>query len=60
MLREVVRSFSKGDYRLAKGVTGVDPVSAEKAEHIRASLARYGATLIDLPDDTWHTSVAQW
>jgi hypothetical protein len=60
MLREVVRAFVEGDYGLAGGVAGVEPVSRAKAEHIRAYVAEYGATLIDLPDDTWRTSVAQW
>jgi hypothetical protein len=60
MLREVVHRFVRGDYRLTRRVPGVDPVSAEAAEHIRASVVRYGATLIDLPNDTWHTSAAQW
>jgi hypothetical protein len=60
MLCEVVRAFVDGDYGLTKGVRGVDPVSAETAEHIRAYLADYGATLVELPEDTWQTSVAQW
>jgi len=60
MLCEVVRFFVEGDYGLTKGISGVEPVSAATAEHIRAYLADYGATLVDLPDDTWETSVAQW
>jgi hypothetical protein len=60
MLCEVVRSFVEGDYGLNKGVSGVEPVSPATAEHIRAYVADYGATLVELPDDTWQTSVAQW
>ena len=60
MLCEVVRSFVEGDYGLKKSVSGVEPISAKTAEHIRAYLDDYGATLIDLPEDTWQTSVAQW
>jgi hypothetical protein len=60
MLRDVVNRLVNGDYRLEIGISGVEPVSAKTAEHIRASVANYGATLIDLPDDTWQTSVAQW
>lgn len=41
-------------------VDGVEPVSSETEAHVRASLANYGATLIELPDETWQTSVAQW
>lgn len=60
MIREVVRRFVAGDYGLAQGVPGVEPVSPATAEHIRAYVADYGATLVELPDDTWDTSVAQW
>ncbi|HWN42527.1 MAG TPA: hypothetical protein VNW71_09910 [Thermoanaerobaculia bacterium] len=60
MLREVVRCFVAGDYGLAKGVAGVEPVPAATADHIRAYLADYGGTLVELPDDTWQTSFAQW
>ena len=60
MLCEVVRSFVGGDYGLNKSVSGVEPISAKTAEHIRAYIADYGATLVDLSDGTWQTSVAQW
>jgi hypothetical protein len=60
MLCEVVRSLVEGDYDLAKGIAGVEPVSAATAGQIRAYLTEYGATLVELTDDTWQTSVAQW
>ncbi|MFL6677323.1 MAG: TOTE conflict system archaeo-eukaryotic primase domain-containing protein [Burkholderiaceae bacterium] len=60
MLCEVVRCFVDGDYALSRGVDGVDPVSSETEEHIRAYVADYGATLVELPEETWRTSVAQW
>ena len=60
MLREVIRSFAQGDYQLRRGVRGVEPVSAATARNIRKYLADYGATLIELPDEAWQTSVAQW
>jgi len=41
-------------------VAGVEPVSTDDAQHIRESIEGYGATLIELPDDAWRTSVAQW
>lgn len=58
--KEIVNAFAEGDYRLVHGVAGVDPVSAEQAKQIQDCLVDYGATLIELPDDTWKTSVAQW
>jgi hypothetical protein len=30
------------------------------AEQIRRYLADYGCTLVELPEDTWQTSVSQW
>ena len=60
MLRAVVHCVAQGDYRLKQGVRGVEPVSVATAEYIRDYLADYGATLVDLPDETWQTSVAQW
>lgn len=60
MLCEIVRCFVAGDYALSTGVHGVAPVPSETAEHIRASLQDYGATLVELPEATWQTSVAQW
>jgi hypothetical protein len=60
MLRDVVRCFVAGDYGLVRGVPGVEPVSAATVEQIRNYVSDYGATLVELPDDTWETSVAQW
>ncbi len=60
MLCEVVRCFVQADYRLARGVRGVEAVPAATAEQVRDCLADYGATLVELPDDAWQTSVAQW
>ena len=60
MLGDVVRCFVAGDYSLEAGVIGVEPVSPKTAEHIRRYIAGYGATLVELPPDSWKTSVAQW
>ena len=60
MLREVVQHLALGDYFLGSRVVGVTPVAASVAEQMRHSIADYGATLTDLPDDTWQSSVAQW
>lgn len=60
MLRNVVLRFVAGDYGLEAGVLGMEPVSENTAEHIRGYITSYGATLIDLPPDSWQTSVAQW
>ena len=44
MLRDVVRRFVAGDYGLEERVLGVEPVSSKTAEHVRSSIANYGAT----------------
>ena len=60
MLVDVVRCFVVGDYGLEAGVEGVEPISEKTAQQIRTYIANYGATLVQLPQDTWKTSVAQW
>lgn len=60
MIGEIVHCFVEGDYALSKGVEGVDPVSLETAQHIRETVEDYGDTLVELPEATWETSVAQW
>jgi hypothetical protein len=52
--------FARGDYGLAETVKSVDPLPLKVAEQIRAYIADYGATLVELPSDTWETSCAQW
>ena len=60
MICNVVRCFAAGDYELKTGVFGVEPISVQTSEHIRSYITDYGATLVDLPPDSWQTSVAQW
>jgi hypothetical protein len=59
-IREIVRAFVSGDYGVSAGVAGVEPVEEATADHIREYIADYGATLIELPEETWSTSVTQW
>lgn len=60
MLRAVVRRLAAGDYALTQGVPGVTPVALSVAEQMYEYVAEYGARLVELPDETWQTSVAQW
>ncbi|MCA9624761.1 MAG: hypothetical protein KC731_37315 [Myxococcales bacterium] len=60
LLSEVVRALADGDLQLQRGIAGADAVSAETADHIRRYLRDYGATLTELPEAAWETSVAQW
>ncbi len=56
----IVNAFVKADYQLSVGVPSVDPISAETAKQIEEYINDYGETLIDLPQETWNTSVTQW
>jgi hypothetical protein len=58
--RVIVSAFVRGEYQLAGGVDGVQPVSAESAKQISDYIADYGETLVELSDETWDSSVAQW
>lgn len=60
VLREVVRAFALGDFALSHGVVSVERIDDRTAHQIRRCLSEYGATLTELPDETWRTSVAQW
>lgn len=56
----VVDAFVRRDYQLNAGVPGVAPVSAKTAEQIRSYIQDYGAELVDLPEETWASSVCIW
>lgn len=60
VLKEVVTALAQGDFQLSSGVPGVVPIAPETATQMEDYLADYGETLVELPDDTWATSVAQW
>ena len=57
VLAAIVRAIARGEHRL-------DDVQAHIPDDLRASIRAnvedYGATLVELPDQTWATSVAQW
>lgn len=59
-LKRIVASLVSGDYALTEGIAGVQPVKKDTATQIGRSISDYGCTLVELPDETWRTSVAQW
>ncbi len=59
-LQEIVKALTRGDFTLAGGIPGVTSISPSTADDIRRYLEDYGQTLVELPDDTWRTSIAQW
>src|SRR6185312_10746114 len=58
--RGIVKAFVRGDFKVSEGVPGVAPVPDHVAEHIAAYVKRYGETLVQLPEETWNTSVCIW
>jgi hypothetical protein len=60
ILTRIIAAFVRKDYRLSTGIPGAAPVSSETAEQIQNYIGSYGATLIDLPESTWSTSVCIW
>ncbi|PND39085.1 hypothetical protein C1O66_17175 [Paucibacter aquatile] len=60
VLKQIVSDLAQHDYQLSKGIAEVAPVSAETADQIRNYVASYGATLTELPDETWISSVCMW
>lgn len=60
MFRDVVSAFIAGDYQLKEGIAGVGPIPAETASQIQDYIRDYGATLVELPEDTWESSFCAW
>lgn len=60
VIRDIVKAFVKHDYLLDTGVYGVAPVSAQTAEQINRYIQCYGEALIELPEETWNSSVCIW
>jgi hypothetical protein len=60
ILKSIVDAFARGDYALKDGLSGVAPISEETAQQMRESIQDYGAKLIELPPQSWDTSVCIW
>jgi hypothetical protein len=60
VFREIVGAFVQRDYRLSAGVPGVAPVTNDAAAHIEKYIGDYGETLVELPEQTWDSSVCIW
>lgn len=55
--KAIVSAFVRKDYRLGSSVKNVSPVSENRAEQIKEYVEDYGELLIELPEETWDTSV---
>ena len=59
-LRDIVTAFVADDHQLKDGIAGVEPIPAETASQIQDYVRDYGATLVELPEATWESSVCIW
>lgn len=60
IFKEIVSALVKKDYLLKCNPCFTSPVSQETADFISGYIDDYGESLIDLPDDTWDSSVCLW
>jgi hypothetical protein len=54
---DIVEAFVKKDYLLSREIEGVSPVSIKTANQIKEYIENYGQELIQLPEETWKSSV---
>ncbi|AUS06862.1 DUF7668 domain-containing protein [Pseudotamlana carrageenivorans] len=55
--KAIVNAFVQKNYELSSGINNVNPVLENTAEQIKEYIEDYGEVLIELPDETWNTSV---
>jgi hypothetical protein len=60
VLKSIVDAFAREDYLLNDGLSGVAPISEETADQVREYIQDYGAKLVELPPESWDTSVCIW
>eukprot|EP01012_Entosiphon_sulcatum_P054056 TRINITY_DN74560_c0_g1_i1.p1 TRINITY_DN74560_c0_g1~~TRINITY_DN74560_c0_g1_i1.p1 ORF type:complete len:127 (-),score=23.62 TRINITY_DN74560_c0_g1_i1:125-505(-) len=57
IFKNIVNAFVNKDYKLSLGINHVNPISDQTAEQIQEYIEEYGEELVDLPEETWDTSV---
>jgi hypothetical protein len=60
VFRAIVGAFVRRDYRVSASAPGVAPLSDETAARIEKYIVHYGETLVELPEETWDSSVCIW
>ena len=55
--KKIVNAFVNKDYKLSSEIENVNPISVETAEQIKEYIEDYGEELIELPNETWNSSV---
>lgn len=57
-LSDIVSAFVRDDFELKTKIPRVEMPTADLAAQMRSYVADYGETLVELPEETWKTSVA--
>lgn len=57
---QIVSALVSGDYGLRHAPACVDRADERTASQIREYLQEYGEALVELPEDTWESSIGQW
>jgi len=57
---EIVNAIVRKDYLLKNEIIGVSEVSTDTATQIKEYIDDYGEELVQLPPETWETSVYLW
>lgn len=60
VFQAVVTALVSGDYQLSTPIPGVLPLSVETASWIRDYIQEYGEVLIELPEESWDSSICLW
>jgi hypothetical protein len=57
---EIVRSFVAKDYKVAADINGLISISDEISKQIHDYIRDYDEVLMELPEESWQTSVCIW
>lgn len=60
VFQAIVHTMATQDYPSINRIRGVQPLSKAMTARIQDYIQNYGATLVDLPDDSWNSSACTW
>ncbi|MFD3506549.1 hypothetical protein [Nocardia sp. NPDC058666] len=60
VLHSIAGALARNDFPLIGEIDSVEPISDDLEAHIRGNIESYGATLVELSDQTWESSCTMW
>ncbi|MDN3391404.1 hypothetical protein [Pseudoalteromonas sp. APC 3691] len=60
IIKLAVDAFSQNDFGLSTPIENIQPIPVDIALANKSYVSDYGEVLINLPEETWETSCAQW